>query len=352
MNPGEPLKTLYWDKGRLYLLDQRLLPGECSYLSCATAGEVAAAVKQMVVRGAPAIGISAAFGLVLAARQAAERGDGPGELCETLRREAALLLDARPTAVNLAWALERMQGKLSEAASLPSGLIAESLESEALAILEEDLATNRRIGLHGAALLPDAANVLTHCNAGALATAGYGTALAVIRAAVAEGKIVHVYVDETRPLLQGARLTALELVEEKIPATLITDNCAAFLMSRGRVDLVITGADRIAANGDTANKIGTYGLAVLARHHRIPFYIAAPCSTIDRRLAAGEQIVIEERDPTEITRIHGQALAPATVTAYNPAFDVTPAELISALITERGVVCRPGRAGIEKLFRD
>jgi len=346
----EPLRTLYWDNGSLFLLDQRLLPGQISYLECRSAAEVFAAIRAMVVRGAPAIGLSAAFGMVLGARHLAAEGLSGPALRQQLAEIAARLRSARPTAVNLSWALERMERKLEGAAGLSGAEIAAMLEEEARLMLHEDISINRRIGEHGEPLIPDGASILTHCNAGALATAGYGTALGVIRAAVAAGKRVHVFAGETRPLLQGARLTALELRREKIPVTLVTDSCAGYLMASGKVDLVITGADRIAANGDAANKIGTYTLAVLARQHGIPFYIAAPCSTIDLSLEDGQGMVIEERDPSEVTTLMGQPIAPAGVGALNPAFDVTPAEFITALITERGVLYRPGRAGLAELM--
>jgi methylthioribose-1-phosphate isomerase len=346
----EPLRTLYWEKGRLFLLDQRLLPGKIRYLECGTAKDVAKTIKEMVVRGAPAIGISAAFGMVLAARELNAAGLGPAEMRERLEKSAETLRNARPTAVNLHWALRRMVRRIEGAAGASTEEVMAALEEEALALLDEDISANRRIGAFGEPLIPDGASILTHCNAGALATAGYGTALGVIRAAAAAGKRLHVYVDETRPLLQGARLTALELHHEKIPATLVTDSCAGYLMAAGKVDLVITGADRIAANGDTANKIGTYTLAVLAQRHGIPFYIAAPCSTVDLSVKDGGGIVIEERDPAEVTMFNGQAIAPAGIDALNPAFDVTPAGLISAIITERGVLQRPGRTGLANLM--
>ncbi len=347
----EPLRTLYWEKDSLFLLDQRLLPGKIRYLECRTAKDVVRAIKEMVVRGAPAIGISAAFGMLLEAKEFSSAGPGMPVMQKRLADIAGLLRSARPTAVNLRWALCRMQRRIEEAAAGASDdEIIAALEEEARVLLAEDISANRRIGAHGEPLIPGRASILTHCNAGVLATAGYGTALGVIRAAAAAGKRLHVYVDETRPLLQGARLTALELHHEKIPATLVTDSCAGYLMAAGKVDLVITGADRIVANGDTANKIGTYMLAVLAQRHGIPFYIAAPCSTIDLSLEDGGSIVIEERDPAEVTTLNGQEIAPAGIDALNPAFDVTPAELISALITERGVLHRPDRAGLVNLL--
>ncbi|TAK37762.1 MAG: S-methyl-5-thioribose-1-phosphate isomerase [Betaproteobacteria bacterium] len=316
------IEPLRWRGGALELLDQRRLPGETIYLRCSSAAEVAAAIRDMVVRGAPAIGCAAAFGVVL----------GNGE-----ESAYALLAQSRPTAVNLFWALARMRK-------------AADLEAEARAILAEDIAANRALGAYGAPLVPDGGRIMTHCNAGALATAGYGTALGVIRAARDSGKRVSVIVNETRPYLQGARLTAWELVQEKIPATLITDSMAGHLMSRGEVDLLIVGADRIAANGDVANKIGTYALAVLARRHRLPFYVAAPVSTFDLSLADGSQIPIEERPPEEVTGYRGVRWAPPGIAVRNPAFDVTPAELVSALICERGVILQPDRARVQALI--
>lgn len=337
-----PLRTLFWENGSLFLLDQRLLPEKAGYLQCRTATEVVTAIKEMAVRGAPAIGVSAAFGMVLAAR---EGGGAAG-----VKEAAVALRGARPTAVNLHWAVERMERRLEQAAKKKNAALAAYLLQEAKAICEEDIAANHRIGACGAALIPDGAAVLTHCNAGALATAGYGTALGVIRAAASAGKGLRVYAGETRPLLQGARLTALELLEEGIPVTLVTDSCAGHLMAEGRISLVLVGADRIAANGDTANKIGTYTLAVLAERHGIPFYVAAPCSTIDLSLVSGAEIAIEERDPEEITAPGGRRIAPVGVSAFNPAFDITPGELIDALITERGLLEKPGRRGLEDLL--
>jgi methylthioribose-1-phosphate isomerase len=344
MKNPEPLRSLYWEKDALYLLDQRLLPGKMDYIRCCTADAVVASIREMAVRGAPAIGVSAAYGMVLAAREAKENA------VTAVKTAAAELRSTRPTAVNLDWAVSRMVRCLENAGARSGEALADILLKEARTIHDEDVNANRRLGAYGAALIPESAAILTHCNAGALAAAGYGTALGVIRAAAEGGKRVHVYVDETRPLLQGARLTALELLEEGIPATLIVDSSAGHLISTGRVSLVIVGADRIAANGDTANKVGTYTLAVLAERHGIPFYIAAPCSTIDLAVESGNEIVIEERNPDEITTFAGQAVAPAGIDAFNPAFDITPAVLIDALITERGVLRRPDRAGLERLM--
>jgi len=316
------IEPIRWRGDALELLDQRLLPAQTVYLRCESAAEVADAIRGMAVRGAPAIGCAAAFGVVLA------KGDP---------RAYPLLAQSRPTAVNLFWALERMKQALD-------------LETEARAILAEDIAANRAMGLHGAPLIPDGARIMTHCNAGALATAGYGTALGVVRAARDSGKRISVIVNETRPLLQGARLTAWEMVQENIPATLVTDGMAGHLMSRGEVDLVIVGADRIAANGDVANKIGTYTLAVLARRHALPFYVAAPVSTFDLRTADGAQIPIEEREADEVTGYRGARWAPQGVAVRNPAFDVTPAELVSAIVCEKGVIRDPDRARIQALI--
>lgn len=333
------ISPVRWDGSRLALLDQRRLPVEEVEKACATWQEVADAIRTLVVRGAPAIGVAAAFGVSLAARQSgASDWDG---LVADLEEAIKGLGATRPTAVNLFWALERMRRVALASRSVPLGALRLRLHEEAQAILDEDLAANHAMGAHGAALVPDGARILTHCNAGALATAGYGTALGVVRAAHEQGKVALVWVDETRPVMQGSRLTAWEMAREGIPHRLISDVAAAFVMKRGDVDLVITGADRIAANGDTANKIGTYGLAVLARHHGIPFYVAAPFSTIDPAVATGAAIVIEERDPAEVRGVAGRQTAPAASPVFNPAFDVTPAELITAIITERGIFRSP-----------
>ncbi|HSN91713.1 MAG TPA: S-methyl-5-thioribose-1-phosphate isomerase [Anaeromyxobacteraceae bacterium] len=333
--PHEPLRPVLYDDGRdlVRLLDQRLLPAEERWLELASADEVAGAIRDLAVRGAPAIGVAAGYALAVEAR----RGAGP----ERLRESAELLARARPTAVNLAWAVRRMSGRI--------GRGADELLAEAHAIRDEDEAACRRIGALGAPLLSPGARVLTHCNAGALATAGYGTALGVVRAAVESGNPVQVLADETRPFLQGARLTAWELHREGIPVTLLTDGMAGWLMARGEISCVLVGADRIAANGDVANKIGTYGLAVLAAHHGLPFYVAAPWSTVDLSTAAGAGIPIEERDGDEVVEIAGRRIAPAGVSARYPAFDVTPAHLVTAIVTERGVVRQPLAAGLSAL---
>ena len=314
----EPLR---WRGDRLELLDQRLLPDEAVYVTCRTAAEVAQRIRDMVVRGAPAIGCAAAFGVVL--------GKGKKEAFDVLAQ-------SRPTAVNLFWALERMKK-------------ARDLKTEAEAIFAEDIAANQAMGKLGAKLMPRKARVLTHCNTGALATAGHGTALGVIRSA--REKNISVIACETRPYLQGARLTAWECMQEGIPCTLITDSMAGHLMSRGEVDVVIVGADRIAANGDVVNKIGTYSLAVLAKRHRIPFYVAAPVSTFDLRTSKGAAVPIEERPAHEVTGYRGARWAPEGVAVRNPAFDVTPAELVTGIITERGIVKKPNRNRIAKLLK-
>ena len=340
-------KTMTWHGDRLTLLDQTKLPHEVVGVTCVDVAEVATAIRDMIVRGAPAIGVAAAFGVALGARAAADRPRG--EALEAIEDAIALLRATRPTAVNLFWALERMR----RAAELTPGdgpALATALADEAVAMHDEDVATNRAIGRHGLAAIPEVANVLTHCNAGALATVDYGTALGVLRAAHEAGRRLHVWVDETRPYLQGARLTAWELVEAGIPATLICDNMAGHFMARGQVDVVVVGADRIAANGDAANKIGTYSVAVLARHHGIPFYVAAPVSTIDAAIPDGRAIPIEERAAEEITHFRGSPVAPLGMRVANPSFDVTPADLIAGIITERGILRPPFGPAIRALF--
>jgi methylthioribose-1-phosphate isomerase len=337
-----------WEHDRLVLLDQRLLPGRELERVYGRWEDVAEAIRTLVVRGAPAIGVAAAFGVVLAARGSGATGwDG-----FATDLEAALkgLAATRPTAVNLFWALDRMRAVLAAVRGRPLDEARARLLAEARAILDEDLAGNRALGDHGAALVPPRARILTHCNAGALATAGYGTALGVVRSAHAQGKVALLWVDETRPVMQGSRLTAWECVREGIPHRLIADVAAASLMGRGEVDLVVTGADRIAANGDTANKIGTYMLAVLAKRHGLPFYVAAPSSTFDLAIADGSAIPIEERPPQEVTGHRGQRWAPEGVKVRNPAFDVTPAELITAIVCEKGVVREPNRERIRSLL--
>jgi len=324
-----------WDGEHLMLLDQTRLPTQEIVRAYRSWRDVADAVRSLVVRGAPAIGIAAAFGVVLAARES-RASDFDGLLTD-LEEAIKGLGNTRPTAVNLFWALARMRRVAVASGDRPLAEIDRRLLAEAQTILDEDLAGNRAMGAHGAALVPAGGRILTHCNAGALATSGYGTALGVIRAAHERGRVALVWVDETRPVMQGSRLTAWEMVKEGIPHRLIADSAAALVMKRGLVDLIVTGADRVARNGDSANKIGTYGLAVLARHHGIPFYVAAPWSTIDPEIETGASIVIEERSAAEVRAVAGHATAPADSPVFNPAFDVTPAELISAIVTERGV---------------
>jgi methylthioribose-1-phosphate isomerase len=336
------IKTVEWTNEGVRMLDQRLLPTEEKYLTLRSYEEVADAIKKMVVRGAPAIGVSAAMGLALGANQSV--GTSVADLEYDFRFMCKVMEATRPTAVNLFWAVERMRGALQKAKADTHDVeeIKKRLTTEALAIFDEDIASNRALGKFGGELIADGATVLTHCNAGALATAGdYGTALGVVRGAIDAGKRVAVIADETRPFLQGSRLTAWELAKDNIPVTVITDNMAGHVMKQGKVDCVVVGADRIAANGDTANKIGTYMVAVLAKQHNIPFYVAAPISTVDLATPTGEQIPIEERNAKEVTHIRNQQLSPDGVGVHNFAFDVTPNELISAIITDRGVARSP-----------
>jgi methylthioribose-1-phosphate isomerase len=343
------IKTVEWTKDGVSMLDQRLLPAEEKYLMLRSYDEVADAIKKMVVRGAPAIGVSAAMGIALGANQSV--GTSVADLEEDFDYICDVMGRTRPTAVNLFWSIERMRSTFKRAKSIGEvEEIKKVLTSEALAIFAEDIKANRSIGKHGADLIPDGATVLTHCNAGALATAGdYGTALGVIRGARDAGKKVAVIADETRPFLQGLRLTAWELAKDDIPVTVITDNMAGHVMKSGKVDVVVVGADRIAANGDTANKIGTYMVAVLAKEHGIPFYVAAPMTTLDLTLSSGEQIPIEERDPREVTHIKEHQLAPDGIAVHNPAFDVTPHHLIAAIITDRGVARAPFEESLRAL---
>jgi methylthioribose-1-phosphate isomerase len=346
MNPPQTtshdsIRAVRWEGDRLRLLDQRRLPLDEEWIECLDADAVAQAIRDLVVRGAPAIGIAAAWGVVLAARAAADRGDAAAT---GLREAIARLRAARPTAVNLMWALDRMQRALA------AGADAAALAREAQAIEDEDLAANRHMGALGAALLGDDAGVLTHCNTGSLATAGYGTALGVIRAGVEQGRIARVFAGETRPWLQGARLTMWELLRDGIPATLVADSAAAHLMASGQVQWVVVGADRIAANGDTANKIGTYQLAIAARHHGVGFMVVAPSSTVDMATPDGAAIEIELRSPDELLAWGGRRTVAEGALAWNPVFDVTPASLIDAIVTERGVVQRPDGARVAALF--
>lgn len=340
--------AIIWQGNCLRLLDQRRLPLDVHYLDCPDYRAVSAAIRDMAVRGAPAIGAAAAYGIVLAGQVLSCDCD-TDRFFENLQHAAQELKSTRPTAVNLAWAVERMLAAISP--GMPPQDAVKRLEREADAIAREDVEANHAIGRHGQALIDDGDGILTHCNAGALATVDYGTALGVIRAAHEAGKRVHVYADETRPYLQGARLTSFELMQEGIPVTLITDNMAAWVLALGKVQKVIVGADRIAANGDVANKIGTYGLAVLARHHKIPFYVAAPISTIDLSIADGSAIPIEERSTEEVTHLAGRRIAPEGVAAFNPAFDVTPAGLVTAVITERGIFSGRADHGLRSIGR-
>jgi methylthioribose-1-phosphate isomerase len=342
---GAPVATLRWVDNGLQLLDQRELPQQVRYLECRNAADVAAAIRTLAVRGAPAIGCAAAYGIALEAAHMPA-----GDPLESLTGAFEALASSRPTAVNLFWALARMRRCCERLRAQPLDAIRAGLVAEAQAIHAEDVAANRALGDLGARLLPARCRVLTHCNAGALATGGHGTALGIVRSAIAAGKQIAVIADETRPILQGARLTAWEMAQEGIPVTLIADGAAGHLMSRGEIDAVLVGADRVAANGDVANKVGTYMVAVLAQRHRIPFYVACPTSTIDRTVASGADIPIEERPAAEVLGYGAAAWAPTGVGARNPAFDVTPAALVSALVTERGVVRPPYTPGIRRLL--
>lgn len=338
------IRAIEWGEEGLKLLDQRLLPKLEQWVVLKDALGVAQAIRDMVVRGAPAIGITAAFGVVLAARD--RYAESSGQWKNLIEEDLELLAQSRPTAVNLFWALDRMRAKLSNLDGDP----VDALLAEAKLIHEEDIAANRHMGELGAALIEGSCAVLTHCNAGALATGGIGTALGVIRAAFAADKVNHVFADETRPWLQGARLTAWEMVEENIPVTLIAEAAAATLMKQGKVKWVIVGSDRIAANGDVANKIGTYSLAVAARHHGVKFMVVAPTSTVDMAISCGDDIPIEERAQDEVLTLQGQRIAPQAADAWNPSFDVTPAELVDAIVTEKGVVESPTAAKMTALM--
>ncbi|NIR52155.1 S-methyl-5-thioribose-1-phosphate isomerase [candidate division KSB1 bacterium] len=345
-----PVTTIEWLNGKVRMIDQTKLPEELVYLDIEDVEVLAEGIKSLRVRGAPAIGIAGAFGLVLGIQNF--EGNDKEAFLRELNRIADYLNATRPTAVNLSWALNRMKKVAQENATLGVEKIKERLLQEALKIWEEDREICRRIGKHGAKLIKNGSHVLTHCNTGALATADYGTALGVVFAANEEGKKVNVYADETRPLLQGARLNVWELMNEGIDVTLITDNTAAFVMQQEKVDCVIVGADRIAANGDTANKIGTYSVAVLAEKHGIPFYVAAPYSTIDFNIKKGADIPIEERAAEEVTEGFGKRTAPQNAKVYSPAFDITPHELISAIITEEGVIEPPFEINLKKSARN
>ena len=342
------IPTIKWDNSCISLIDQRKLPGKKEWLVCRTLQDVITAIREMAIRGAPAIGVAASMGLALGSQAITT------ENYKIFRRNflemARQMKSARPTAVNLRWAVEKMIRVVEMMKHSAVKEIKGALRKESQVILERDIEINKQIGQNGLRLIPDNAAILTHCNAGALATGGYGTALGVIRAAHEAGKDIHVIVDETRPLLQGIRLTAFELMEENIPAKVIVDSAAGYLMRKKMIDVVIIGADRIASNGDTANKIGSYQLAVLAKENAIPFYIAAPVSTFDPDLKNGELIPIEERDPEEVTSFDGNLLGPKGVDALNPAFDITPAKYISAIITEREILTPPYKSSISDLF--
>ena len=341
------IKTLEWTAAGVRFIDQTKLPTEEAYVTCKNYEEVADAIRTMIVRGAPAIGVAAAMGVALGALQS------PAKTLPELEREfdtiCNVLAGTRPTAVNLFWAIRRMRDKFEQLRPFPVENIRQELVAEAQRMLVEDIAANEAMGKHGAVLLPASGGVLTHCNAGALATAGYGTALGVIRAAVESGKQIQVFADETRPFLQGSRLTAWELMKDNIPTTLIADNMAWAMMRLGKIDAVIVGADRIAANGDVANKIGTYSVAVLAKEHGIPFYVAAPISTVDLDTTDGSKIPIEQRASSEMTHLAGKQIAPDAVRVENPAFDVTPSKYVTAIITERGVARAPYQESLAEL---
>lgn len=339
-------QAIVWANDRLYLLDQRILPNETAYIELQSAAETARAIRDMVVRGAPAIGITAAFGVVLAARAAFSAA--PDRWRDEMAADLKRLADSRPTAVNLFWALERMQRVMQEIGNQNPE---PRLLQEARLIHQEDVAANRAIGDYGASLIQAETSVITHCNAGALATGGYGTALGVVRSAYAAGRINMVYADETRPWLQGSRLTAWELAQDRVPVTLLTDGAAASRMAQGGIGWVIVGSDRIAANGDVANKIGTYNLVVAARYHGVKVMVAAPTSTVDMSLATGDAIPIESRDPNEVLRCGGQQVGAAGVAAWNPVFDVTPAALVDAIVTEKGVVLSPDSQKMADLMK-
>lgn len=341
------IQTLEWTDQGVRFIDQRKLPTEEAYVTATTPEQVADAIQTMVVRGAPAIGVAAAMGIALAAKNS--RAESTADLKRELDEASELIGNTRPTAVNLFWAIQRMKEKFERVRIRPIAQIKDALIEEAQRMHAEDIAANQAMGRHGATLMPSHGGVLTHCNAGALATAGYGTALGVIRGAVEQGKKIHVYADETRPFLQGARLTAWELMKDGIPTTVISDNMAGAMMRQGKISAIVVGADRIAANGDVANKIGTYTVAVLAKEHGIPFYVAAPISTIDLACRDGSQIPIEQRNVKEVTHIAGKQMVPEGVSIENPAFDVTPAKYVTAIVTERGIARAPYTESLAEL---
>jgi methylthioribose-1-phosphate isomerase len=341
------IQTLEWTDQGVRFIDQTKLPTEEVYVVCKTHEQVADAIRTMIVRGAPAIGVAAAMGIALGVKES--RAETVGDLKRDLDQICENIGKTRPTAVNLFWAIRRMREKFERLRVRPVGQIKQELVEEAKRLHAEDIAANQAMGRHGATLMPSEGGVLTHCNAGALATAGYGTALGVIRAAVEQGKRIHVYADETRPFLQGSRLTAWELMKDGIPTTVISDNMAGAMMRQGKIGAIVVGADRIAANGDVANKIGTYSVAVLAKENGIPFYVAAPISTVDLACDSGDMIPIEQRSAREVTHIAGKQMTPDGVSIENPAFDVTPAKYVSAIITERGIAREPYSNSLQKL---
>src|SRR5271157_2750137 len=341
------IQTLEWTENGVRFIDQTKLPTEETYVVCKTHEQVADVIRTMVVRGAPAIGVAAAMGIALAVKNS--KAETTGELKRDFDQACETIGKTRPTAVNLFWAIRRMQEKFERVRIRPLTQIKQDLIEESQRMHAEDIAANQAMGRHGATLMPSEGGVLTHCNAGALATAGYGTALGVIRAAVESGKKLHVFADETRPFLQGSRLTAWELMKDNIPTTVISDNMAGAMMRQGKIGAVIVGADRIAANGDVANKIGTYSVAILAKEHGLPFYVAAPISTVDLETPDGGKIPIEQRNPAEVTHIAGKAMTPPGVGIENPAFDVTPAKYVTAIVTERGIARAPYTESLRKL---
>ena len=341
------IQTLEWTDSGVRFIDQTKLPTEETYVTCTTYEQVAEVIRNMVVRGAPAIGVAAAMGIALGVKNS--KASTVSELAPEFDRICDAIGKTRPTAVNLFWAIRRMQQKFQALRDRPLPQLRQALIEEAQRMHAEDIAANQAMGRHGAALMPASGGVLTHCNAGALATCGYGTALGVIRAAVEQGKKIHVYADETRPFLQGSRLTAWELMKDGIPTTVISDNMAGAMMKQGKIAAIVVGADRIAANGDVANKVGTYSVAVLAKEHGIPFYVAAPFSTIDLATADGSGIPIEQRNAREVTHIGGRQMVPEGVQVENPAFDVTPAKYVTAIVTERGVARPPYEDALRKL---
>jgi methylthioribose-1-phosphate isomerase len=343
------IQTLEWTDTGVVFIDQTKLPTEEVYVTCTTHQQVADAIRNMVVRGAPAIGVAAAMGIALGVKNS--KAENGADLKKDFDQICEIISQTRPTAVNLFWAIRRMTEKFESLRARPIAQIKQALIDEAQRMHAEDIAANQAMGRHGATLMPSSGGVLTHCNAGALATAGYGTALGVIRAAVEAGKKIHVYADETRPFLQGSRLTAWELMKDGIPTTVISDNMAGVMMQQGKIGAIVVGADRIAANGDVANKIGTYTVAVLAKEHGIPFYVAAPISTVDLETPDGSKIPIEQRSAREVTHIAGKQMVPDGVQVENPAFDVTPAKYVTAIITERGIARAPYEQSLSELAR-